>query len=160
MLTPYIFAACEKAILGKDDVASLIALFTKIIVNIPEGTEIPKNAVVPKDWAIFSMWNIGPEDANREYFICTEIVYPDKTPFSALPKTKMVLEPSKKSQVAFQVQGFPIGQEGPYTVRTWIEEGTRTIAGPIEFNLEVEIKRLPAQKAPGDEEHKETKAAS
>lgn len=160
MVTPYIFVACEKAILGNDGVASLIALFTKIIANIPEGTEIPKNAVVPKDWAIFSMWNTEPGDEKRECFICTEIVYPDKTPFLILPKSKMVLEQSKKSQVGIQVQGFPIGQEGSYTVRTWIEEAQQTIAGPIEFNMEVEVKRLPAQKAPSHEEHKETKTAS
>jgi hypothetical protein len=161
MPTPYIFTACEKAIIGKDDVVSLIALFTKIIVNIPAGTEIPKNAVVPKDWAIFSMWTLEPGDESRDCMICTEIIYPDETPFFPIPKAKMVLEANKKSQVGIQVQGFPIGQEGFYTVRTWVEEGEKTIAGPIEFKLEVQINRqLPVQKAAANEANEETRAKS
>jgi hypothetical protein len=142
MLTPYAFVACEKVIIGQDSVSSLIALFSKVILNIPVGTEIPKNAIAPKEWSIFSMWNLDPGDEARDCTLCTEILYPDKTPFHPIPKSKMKLEAGKKSQVGIQVSGFPVGQEGPYTVRTWIEENEKTITGPIEFTVDVEIKRL------------------
>src|SRR5208282_6911412 len=108
MLTPYVFVACEKVIVGQDGVCSLIALFSRIILNLPVGTEIPKDAVAPREWSIFSMWNTEPGDETREYTSCAEILYPDKTPFHPIPKTKMKIEANKKSQVAIQVLGFPI----------------------------------------------------
>jgi hypothetical protein len=156
MLTPYIFLACEKTILGKDDVVSLIALFTKIVINVSGKVEIPENAIAPKEWSIFSMWNLEPGDESRDCMICTEILYPDQSPFSAIPKSKMVLQAGRKAQVGLQVQGFPIGQEGLYTVRTWIEEKQKIIAGPIEFKVEVEIHRQPSE-ATANEENQESR---
>jgi hypothetical protein len=142
MLSPYVLVACEKAILSKENVASLIALFTKIAINIPAGAEIPKDAATPKEWAIFSMWNTEPGDENKEYILCTQILYPDGTQFSDVPKNKIAVEANKKSVVIVQVQGFPVGQDGPYTIRTWIEKEQETVVGPLEFTMEVEIVRI------------------
>jgi hypothetical protein len=144
MLTPYIFVACEKAIIGKDDVASLIGLFTKIRLNIITGTDIPKDAAAPKEWAIFSQWHVEPGDENKEYMLGTQILYPDKTQFSDIPKNRILVEAKKSSQVIIQVNGFPVGQEGPYTIRTWVEENKQIVLGPLEFEIEVEISKQEA----------------
>jgi len=156
MVKPYACVACEKVILeqaieGVPDTggtASLISLFSKIIaVATPaESTkdsslEIPVNFVFPKEWAIFSAWDAEAEDAGRDFYICTQIIYPDKTPFQPPAKQRLNIEPNKRAQHVFKLAGFPIGQAGFYTVMTWIEENGESVVGPIEFKIEVEVRK-------------------
>lgn len=139
MLKPYVCLACEKVIIAKDDVASLISLFSKIILHLPAGTEIPKNAVAPSQWAVFSIWDIEPGDENREYVLCTQMLYPDGTQFADIVKQNMPIQAGKRCQMIAQFVGFPIGQSGDYTVRTWIEEKEHKVFGPTDFKLGVEL---------------------
>jgi hypothetical protein len=139
MLKPYVCVACEKVILAQDGVASLIALFSKIILTVSAGTEIPPNAVAPKEWAVFSIWDPEPGDERRSYFLCTQVLYPDESQFGAIVKSKVNVEVSKRSQMSMQVQGFPIGQTGEYKVRTWIEENEKRVSDPIQFGIEVVV---------------------
>ncbi len=139
MLKLYACVACEKVIIDQDGVASLIGLFNRIILTPPKGQEIPKNAVAPKEWAVFSAWDPEPGDELKEYFFCIQMFYPDKTQFAETYKNKMNIQLNKRSQVKANMPGFPVGQVGFYTVRTWIEESNEMVAGPIEFKMEVEI---------------------
>lgn len=142
---PYVCVACEKVILSKDtSVASLIGLFSKIVFTIPAGIEIPKNAVSPKEWAVFSIWDPDPGDENRHYVLRTQILYPDKSQFGEILKSKIPIEPNARAQMIMQFVGFPVGQVGDYTVRTWIEENETRVVGPIEFKLGVEAKPAPS----------------
>jgi hypothetical protein len=148
MLRPYACVACEKVILAADGVASLISLFNKIIITVLGQTEIPKNAVAPKEWAIFASWDVDPGDELKEYIFCTQMLYPDQSQFGEIAKNKIKIELNKRSQVSIQIIGFPIGQVGQYTVRTWIEENQQRVLGPIEFKIELEMtKQEQPQKA-------------
>src|SRR5882724_6386721 len=123
MLKAYVCAACEKVILSSQgNVPSLISLFSKIIVTVPVGVDIPHNAAGPRDWAVFSIWFTEPGDENIEYILCTQLLYPDQSQFGELAKTKVPIELNKRVQMFAQFNGFPLGQTGVYTVRTWIEE--------------------------------------
>jgi|SRR5712692_3373406 len=146
MLKPYACVACEKVIIAADSVPSLIGLFSKIISSVPAETEIPKNAVVPKEWAVFSIFDADPGDELKEYTHFVQILYPDGSQFAEISKHKMNIELNKRAQVVVQVLGFPIGQIGKYTVRVWVEENQQKVVGPIEFKIELEITRQ-AQKA-------------
>jgi len=142
MLKPYICVACEKIIIDKGDVASLIGLFNRIIANIPAGaSEVPKNAVAPKEWAIFSSWDTEVGDEQKKYFLCTQVLYPDKTRFAEVSKVRMNIEPDKRTQVTVNLLGFPMGQPGKYTVQTWVEENEKVVVDPIEFTIMLEIIR-------------------
>jgi hypothetical protein len=138
MLKPYVCVACEKVIIAKqDEVASLISLFSKIILTVPVGTEIPRNAVAPKEWAVFSIWDPEPGDERRNYFLCTQILYPDESQFGEMSRSRFNVEVNKRAQMNIQVQGFPIGQAGEYKIRTWIEENEKRVSEPIQFGIEV-----------------------
>ena len=139
MLKPYICVACEKVILAADGAASLISLFSKIVIGVPVATEIPRNAVAPKEWAVFSIWCPEQGDELKNFEICTQFIYPDLTQFGDIVRHQINVEQGKRAQVLVQVPGFPIGQVGPYTVRTWIEEGGKKVSEPIEFKIELEI---------------------
>jgi hypothetical protein len=147
MLRTYVCVACEKVIIAADGVASLVGLFNKMITAVAVETEIPKNAVVPKEWAVFSIFETEPGDELKEYTHFVQILYPDQTQFAEISKTKLNIELNKRAQANVLVPGFPIGQIGKYTVRVWVEENQQTVVGPIEFKIELEITRQ-AQKAP------------
>lgn len=138
MLKPYICVGCEKVIIGQDNVPSLISLFSKMIVAVPTGSEVPKDAVVPTNWFVFSIWETEPGDEVKKYVLVMRILYPDGTGFGNTAKQPLVIEKGKRAQMTLQVQGMPIGQVGDYTVQTWIEESDRKVVGPIEFKFGIE----------------------
>jgi hypothetical protein len=150
MLKPYVCVACEKVITDQpiegdpssQGVPSLISLFNKLILQVPADLpEIPKNAVAPRDWAIYSAWDNEPGDELKKYFLCTQIIYPDKSPFGQITRMLINVQPKRRSQMIARVQGFPLGQTGFYTVRTWLEENSQMVGSPIEFMIELEIKK-------------------
>jgi hypothetical protein len=147
MLKPYVCVVCEKIILAVDGVASLIGLFSKILASVPAETEIPKNAVAPKEWAIVAIFDPEPGDELREYVLCIQVFYPDKTQFGESTKIKLNVEAGKRTQAFAQVPGFPIGQIGKYTVHIWVEENQQIVVGPIDIQVELEIIKI-AQKVP------------
>jgi hypothetical protein len=137
MLKPYVVVVCEKVIIAKDEVASLIGLFNKIIMAVPKGTEIPKNAVAPYQWAIFSSWDAESGDELNEYMICMQVLYPDGDQFGEITKAKLNIQANRRSQFNSQVIGFPVGQLGKYTVRVWIESDNKAAVQPVEIKIEV-----------------------
>jgi hypothetical protein len=143
MLKFVMCVACEKVIFSNETLnASLINLFTKMRISIPEeAPDIPPNAVVPKEWAVFSSWDTEPGDELKQYFLCVQTFYPDKTPSGAIARSRINIERGKRAQINTQILGFPIGQSGAYTVRTWIEEGQAVVNEPIEIQVELEIAR-------------------
>lgn len=149
MLKPYVVVACEKVIIDQQNagVASLIGLFNKLSGAIPANTPIPPNSVIPKEWSVFSIWDTEPGDERKNYILCTQVLYPDKTQFGELFKVRLNIEPNKRTQAIVRFLGFPVGQLGFYTVRTWIEEENKIVYDPIEFKLEVELTTAPAPPA-------------
>lgn len=140
MLTPSICTICEKIIFNTERVPSLINIFSKITLTLPEQ-EIPRNSVVPKEWAVFSSWRVEPGDETRDYFLCTQVRYPDRTPFGETNRIKIVIEPERQAQIAVQMLAFPIAQPGFYTASVWIEENQAVVVDPIELRVELEIIR-------------------
>jgi hypothetical protein len=139
MPTPYVFVICEKVILEQSNVASLISLFTQI--NIDAAAEIPPNAVVPKEWAIFVSWDWEPSDAGREYTNRIQILHPDGTVFLEIPPVAFTMQEGRKQQVNTPVLGIPIGQLGRCAVRLWLEHAGVVVIEPRSIYLEV--KRNP-----------------
>jgi hypothetical protein len=140
MLKPVLCVVCEKVIYSQDGVASLINLFHKVVVAAT-NQEIPANAVAPKEWAVFSTWDTDPGDELKEYFVCVQVFYPDQSPFGEVGRAKVPIERGKGAQMNVQMLGFPVGQAGRYTVKTWVEENRHTVINPIELKIEVEIRR-------------------
>lgn len=142
MLRPHVCVVCEKVITSMESIPSLISLFRKITLTIPaDAPEIPGNAVAPKEWAVFSSWDPELGDEHREYFLCTQVLYPDGSPFGEIARARINVQPNSRANVTVQMVGFPIGQTGDYKVKTWVEENQETVLGPIELKIEVEVIR-------------------
>jgi len=147
MLKPYVCVACEKVILSQPDgVPSLISLFSKMIVTVPEeGSEIPKNAVAPKEWALYSSWDPEPGDEVKDYFHCVQVLCPDDSQFGDISRKRIEVQANKRAQMHIQILGFPVSQPGFHRVLVWIEEKSERVFGPVELRIELEVvkQKLP-----------------
>jgi hypothetical protein len=125
----HIFALCEKVIEDREGTASLISLFDQISAHILPGTkQIPPNAVAPKEWCAFTSWKIEPEDVGREYRQFIQLLYPNGEQFGQALHFSFTPQADKThQQVSINGLGFPVGQEGLYTLKMWLEHNGSVI---------------------------------
>jgi hypothetical protein len=134
-----LFTICDRVIIDENGVASLIGLFNQIHSVVAVGTEVPASAVAPKEWFTFCIWGWEEKDGDKEFQQIFELTYPDGTQFSeARLSFKMI--PNRNHQVRVPQVGFPIGQVGPYKLRTQLLEGGKVIVEP--GPLKIEVSRL------------------
>jgi hypothetical protein len=131
-----VFTPCNSALQDPILGSSLIAIFHGITFKVPPGTELPSNAVIPKDWAIFSKWGLEPEEYGKEYTSKIEIYWPDGTEFV---KASLVSQQPTRDGMAFisRMTGFPVGQDGEIRVVQLLESGGEIIYGPTELIIKV-----------------------
>jgi hypothetical protein len=149
----YIFAICEKVVIDKEEKASLISLFNTISAQIlPTNKDIPPNAVVAKEWWAFTSWEIEPGDIGKEYRQMLQLLYPNGEPFGTPMGVSFSPQSGKThQQVTVNGMGFPIGQEGSYTLKMWLEYVGSTIfeSAPIIVNVNHQrLTDLPANFVP------------
>jgi hypothetical protein len=136
-----VFTICEKVIIDDAGMASLICLFTDIGAAVPPLTEMPPNAVAPKEWAIFSAWEWEDGDEGKEYSLFFEVRYPDGKTF-AEGKATFVMQKDKRNQVKIPFVGIPVAQQGKCTVRIRLKHGDSLIIEPAP--VYIKIGHLPA----------------
>jgi len=139
----HIFSTCEKVIIDQAGSPSLIALFNIVVASGEKGVAIPSNAVVPKEWCIFTAWDSESTDVGKEYSQFVEILWPDKSVFTEKREFKFVFQATKRQQVRIQLQAFPVGQQGKYTIRMWLEHKGSVVVEPRSIQLEVQHAQVP-----------------
>jgi hypothetical protein len=130
--------ACETIITEQDGVASLIRLFNTLRAFVDPNSSIPENAVAPKEWAFFSIWEGFPEDEGLEFVQRCEVLYPNGSPYPVLADYSFVFLPGQRQQNAGKVIGFPIGQQGNYKLRIWLEREGQAVASSEPMIIGVE----------------------
>jgi hypothetical protein len=141
MLKPHLFLVCEKVIVDKNEMPSLIGVFNKMTTAV--SGDVPSNAVAPKEWCIFTSWVSEPSDAGRHYTQIYRILYPNGEQFGDDARIELQVVPGKRhSQTIASSQGLPIGQSGLYTVESWVEENGKKIGSNISLQFEVETQKI------------------
>ena len=138
MLKPYVFAVCEKVILDAQGTASLIALFNKVEAQLVSSADpLPANAVAPFPWAIFTSWEMEPDDAEKKFLQVFEILFPDGSTFQEHRVEFVTPKGKTHHQIEARFTAFPIGQQGQYTVTMRLEQdGVKVFESPsIKINV-------------------------
>jgi hypothetical protein len=120
---------------------SLIAVFHDVGIRVPPETVIPSNALLPKEWAVFSKWQAdSEEEAKRNYSLVFEAFWPDGTP---LAKQELASKPlvERKTAFIFRNTGFPMGQDGNVRVVLSLRSDGVPAHGPVELNISVRLQR-------------------
>jgi hypothetical protein len=144
-MKPLITVPCQIALNDPVSGHSLIGVFHEIKVQISgDLPELPLNAMLPKEWAVFSKFGLTPEEEGREYSLKTDIYWPDG---SLLLRNLLPAEKPTRNGMAFivRLQAFPFGQPGMIRVVETLLSGDENVYGPIELEINVSVeKSLPA----------------
>ena len=143
----YIFAVCDKVIVDSSGTASLISLFNELQVGLmPQTGSLPPDAVAPKEWAVFTSWRKEPEDIGKEYIQVVQILNPDGSIFKE-ERIKFTFGADKTHhQNTMNTIGFPVGREGTYILKMWLEHDATTAVDPVSIDLRVKYLAGPQSK--------------
>jgi hypothetical protein len=118
---------------------SLIAIFSQFKVGIPPGVSFPPNAVAPKEWSMFFLWDCNTEEIDREFQQIFEIVSPDGNQLA--PPQIITFTPTTdklRQNVIANAQAIPIGVPGIISVRTRLEQNGAVIIPEATYSFDVQ----------------------
>ncbi|MFZ0771323.1 MAG: hypothetical protein WCA49_06105 [Candidatus Sulfotelmatobacter sp.] len=138
---------CEKVIVDRDGMPSLIALFEHINISVSQGEEIvevPKETVTYHQWAVFSEWKVEEDeiatvDAADQIL---EVQFPDGSVAPIKGRLRFVFNSAGIHRNHQNILGFPIGQQGTYKIRVWLEKDGKPISEIAIREMKV-IHKLP-----------------
>jgi len=132
---------CEKVIIDKAGAHSLINLILNAELQLAQGIEeVPRNAVNPYQWFIYSAWVPSSEDVGEHFEQVFQIYWPDGQKFFE-NKLGFTQPDESVQQVSFGIVGFPIGQTGRMKILTWLEKKRSRVTEVGEANIV--IKHIP-----------------
>jgi hypothetical protein len=118
-----LFLPCEKAIVNEqDNNLSVIEILDTVNVTVPGDFEVPQDAVAPLQWAIVTVWQITPEDSEKQYEQRTCVIHPDGRETLVAIGSIAVLQGKQRTIV--MVTNYPVGQEGEYAVSLSLREAS------------------------------------
>jgi hypothetical protein len=135
--------ACEKVIIDKKNAHSLIDVMTNAEIQTVMGQNVdveqakmPSNAVIPKDWYIFSIWQQSREEIGKTFEQVVQVYWPNDDKFT---EGRLLFKPvdDKAQYNSVRMLGFPAGQDGKIKVLTWIEHEKDRITDVFDYYVTI-----------------------
>lgn len=105
--------------------ASIISVIDRVNLDVPEGIELPRNAVGPLEWSIHILLRREPDDAGKQFEYRTQILLPDGEPFEIIEDVLEIT--TKMHRLVYSFSSFPIAQVGDVMLTFSLrEEGSVT----------------------------------
>ncbi len=132
-----VFAACERVIVDRVGLPSLINIFQRMNVKLVDP--VPEDAIIPNQWAVFVLWQHSDSELNVEFTQHLEIVAPDGKIFLTGKTTFKITEvDDRQSKNHIIVNGLPVWAEGFISLNVWLEGAEDTKHSYLFF-----VKHLP-----------------
>jgi hypothetical protein len=140
--------ACEKVIIDKADVPTVIGVMEGVsaALVLPPGAQrpsVPRDAVAPKPWVIFTVWESSKEELGKTFHQKNEIVLPDNLPLEQMKGELPFIAKEPLNFNYVNVQVFPVGLEGKLSVVVWLESDNGKVVFP-KTAYPVLVKYVPA----------------
>ena len=134
-------APCNLVLEDKISGHSLIGVFHEIRIQIPaDAPDIPVNAMIPREWALFAKFGLEAEEEGLPYSLTVDFRWPDGTPFAS--HTVQAEQPTKNGMAFItRLQAFPMGQNGIIKSTATLNSGDNIVCGPIETEIKVIVER-------------------
>ncbi len=126
-----LFAPCEKVAFGQDNSACLLGILQGFELSIKSDATEKKteesNAEsvgeirVPVRWVIFTMWRLDKDERGKMFEQSCQLITPSgKISFDQV--LEFGQEPKEFQRNTMSIFGFPVVEEGEYTLKLWIAE--------------------------------------
>lgn len=115
-----ILAACEKVIIDRAQIPSLIGIFQGVNIQVTE--DMPERAVTQMRWNIFTAWQHDLEELGVEFTQHMEVVTPRGEQFiKGETKFKVTDANDLQSRIGTEINSIPVSDQGHFTVRVWLD---------------------------------------
>jgi hypothetical protein len=130
---------CEKVIIDQRGTPSIITVMQNAHIGPIAGVEglqeIPPNAVLPLQWAIFSVLEPSADEVGSTFEQVYQVYWPNEEKFT---EGRATFKPDDNWQYnSCQLLGFPAGQVGNVRIITWVDHEGHRITDIVEFNVRV-----------------------
>jgi hypothetical protein len=132
------FLVCEKVILDKQDVPTLVAVIGGIKFQVNPAvpgvpSPLPPDAIAPQPWAIFTVWHCDPEDVGKTFRQKSELVMPDQSIFGPMKADLPFVGKANQNNNVVNIVGFPVGVIGIWNVKLWLESADGQVIVPESY---------------------------
>jgi hypothetical protein len=130
--------ACEKVIFDNRGAPSLLTILQNAHINALPGAQpqaIPENAVMPKEWFVFSAWVPSSEEMGKRYEEVCQVYLPNQEKFTET-RTEFISK-ERWQYNAIQFMGLPVGREGDIRIIIWLDLDGHRVTELIEYNFRI-----------------------
>ncbi|MFZ0707895.1 MAG: hypothetical protein WAM71_20015 [Candidatus Korobacteraceae bacterium] len=139
-----IFCACEKVVFDKNETASLISVLQNVDVRVPVTP--PEYATLPKEWFIFTRWDVSDSEPGKIFEQVWQVLWPDGEKFVEHRAPLNATSEKRDDDVRqgyFQLASFPFGQQGKMRLLTWLDFDGQRVSEIEESGFWVQHHLLP-----------------
>ncbi|SRR6266481_3842949 len=136
---------CEKIIQDQLGKPTLIALFQKMSAVVPEGQEMPKDAIAGTAWSAFSEWFFTEDELDKKFEQVLEVVMPDGSPSpirGRLPLTQLGKD-GLGSRCYVNMIGVPVSKVGFLSVNVWLVSNSERVTDVFSYLIQIEHLKEP-----------------
>jgi hypothetical protein len=136
-----VFTACTKVLSDPIAGTSLISMFQEMNAVVPTETALPKDAVLPKEWAVFTLWSLEPEEIAKPYSMKFELRWPNGDLFTqnTVPLNAKPGDMAEYNTYTVNMMGLPMGQDGKLKVTVWVELDGKAVTDQFDLFVGTKI---------------------
>jgi hypothetical protein len=143
--------ACEKLIIDKEGAHSIINVMISASLSLqqreglegpPENVPVPKDAVLPTQWFLYSVWDPSPNDVGISFEQVYQVYWPNGEKLAERRLQKFIPKDDTMMQTSFFFLGLPVGQEGKVRVKTWLDSDGHRVSDIIETAVRITHSKL------------------
>lgn len=115
------FVPCEKILIDQDNNLSVIAVFQRIDIAVPEPAKIPETAMSGFRWSVLTMFEREPDDESKVFEQKCELVTPTAKSTMRAAATLRMNHSVERVMITFH--GFPVFKTpGSFRLKLYLRE--------------------------------------
>lgn len=123
MLKLQVFLPCEKLIIDKEDMISVINVLDSVTVGQDDQLQLKEDTAFALNWQVFAIWRkTDTEDANKKFEQRIELLRPDGHSVFNATQPLNIDKTHFNFRSILKIGAMPIGQKGILTLKMLIRE--------------------------------------
>jgi hypothetical protein len=139
------FLVCEKIIQDQLAKPTIVSVFQKVSVVVPDGQELPKDLIITSPWAMFTEWFFMNEELPRRWALGLEVLMPDGSPSPIRGRVdiKELAQNGQGTRVYLIVNAMPVAQAGFLSANVWLERDSERLTEVFSYKILIEHTTTP-----------------
>lgn len=138
MLKLLVFLACEKMIIDKEEMASVINVLDSVTVELDGKTELKNDAASPFGWEVFAIWRrIDALVSGKKFEQRVTLIDPDGNLVFEVVQPLTIDNIHLNFRAHLKVGAMPVGKKGSLSLRIYLREGSSKWQEKGEYPIQI-----------------------